>query len=796
MRPKTWPQSNALSKPVFVSFITGILLFATNISLQAQPTRYLTQFAGTGVSGYYAGDNNDAVTAQFSSIKGVAVDASGNVLITDYQNYCIRKVGTDGKVSVIAGIPKTSGSASPYPSGVAATTAIPAPGGHITVAGNGDIYFMGNGFSIGKISNGNLSYFIPATMSGTGSLGSHYTLKARGNYLYLGSGQSVNVIDLSTQKQVRSITVSGSTSIRGLALDASNNIYTIGTSGLLSKIDGTTFAVSTLVAANADPDLWVISADMAIDNDGNILIASNFDYILKVAATNYARSKIYGEGGAKYIGIAVGAGGELYPADQSKCKVPKIIFLDANNYLRSLTVSPGTLNSTFSYWTTSYTVSVPNNVDKFTVTPTVDAATTSMQVRSNGGTYTPLASGATSAEMNLNVGTNTVNIYLAAQHPSYTNTYTITVTRQAIPPATPINVVATPGRNSVRLDWDASPGATKYKVLRGTASNNITTVLATPTTNTYTDNAAVVGTTYYYAIIAIEPTTNAESAQTAGLAAKANTPPVISGLSITGNFWVTEQLTADYTYSDVDGGSNSSTYLWYRSNDAAGAGKAAISGATARTYTVVPADFGKYLSVRVTPNDGISTGTVLESARAVVTVGTLPVKLVYFKAKPVAGSVQITWKTATEINSLHFAIERSVDGRSWETAGTVAAAGESSMPIEYSYTDKNPLPNRSLYRLRTVDRDGHTEFSSTAQIDMNAMENSITIYPIPAINTITVKGGSDNKQLVYAISDATGMNVKKGLLTKSSQQVDITELKKGIYFLKVENNDAIRFIKQ
>lgn len=796
MRTTTWSQSNALSKLICAFFITGVLLFGTSNNLFAQPTTYLAQFAGTGVSGYYAGDNNDAATAKFSSVKGVAVDASGNVLITDFQNYCIRKVGTNGKVSVIAGIPNTGGTTSPFPTGNALTTAIPAPGGHITVAGNGDIYFMGNSWTVGKLSNGIVSYFVPATLSGTGSLGAYNTLKARGNLLYMGSGESVNVIDLATQKQVRAITVSGATSIRGLSFDASGNIYVIGTSGQLSKINGTTFTVSTLVAANADADLWVISADMAVDNAGNILIVSNMDYIVKVAATTYARSRIYGEGGARYIGLAVGLNGELYAADQSKCKVLKITFPDANNYLRSLTVNPGALGSTFYSWSTSYSVSVPNGTDKFTVTPTVDASTTSMQVRINGGTYTALASGATSAEMDLNVGTNTVNIYLAAQHPYYTNTYTITVTRQAIPPAMPINVVATPGRNSVKLDWDASPGATKYKVLRGTAINSITTVLSTPTTNTYTDNTAVVGTTYYYAIIAIEPTTNAESVQTSGLAAKANTPPVISGLAISGNLWVTEQLTADYTYTDVDGGTNSSTYLWYRANDAAGAGKALISGATARTYTVVPADFGKYLSVRVTPNDGISTGTALESARAVVTVGTLPVKLVYFKARPVAGSVQLNWKTATEINSLHFAIERSIDGRSWETAGTVAAAGESMMPIEYSYTDKNPLPGRSLYRLRTVDRDGSTELSSTAQVDMNATENGITVYPIPAINTVTVKGGSDTKQLVYVISDATGMNVKKGLLTKSSQQVDITDLKKGIYFLKVENNDAVRFIKQ
>ncbi|MDM8162219.1 hypothetical protein QUH73_20565, partial [Labilibaculum sp. K2S] len=52
------------------------------------------------------------------------------------------------------------------------------------------------------------------------------------------------------------------------------------------------------------------------------------------------------------------------------------------------------------------------------------------------------------------------------------------------------------------------------------------------------------------------------------------------------------------------------TYQWYRANDAAGTGEAAISGATAATYLAVAADLDKFLTVAITPvaTSGILTG--------------------------------------------------------------------------------------------------------------------------------------------------------------------------------------------
>jgi|GEM_PF-3124696 len=778
--------------------ITFALLFSSFNPLKAQLTAYIGTYAGAGGNAYYAGDNNNALSAKFSAMKGLALDASGNLLVTDYQNACIRKITTDGKVSVIAGIPQSpaGGTSATWPTGPATSTQIPYPGGHITVASNGDIYLQTDGFTIGKISGGNVSYFIPAVMSGTGSLARHNTLKAFGNNLYLGSGNRINVIDLALKKQTAAITVTGADVIKTLAIDASGNMFCIAGNGQVSKVDGTTFAVTVLLAANVDSNLWVNQGDMAIDADGNLYMAYNFNYLLKVAAGTYARSLLtLGGTSARYISVAITPNGDIYAADQSGCVITRRSMLDANANLQSLTASPGTLSPSFSATTISYTSTVENNVDKFNVTPTLDAATSTQQVRINNGTYETLASGATSSDMNLNVGTNTINVLVSAQHPSYKRTYTITVTRKGLPPAVPTNLVATPATNSVKLTWDAVPGGGRYFVYRGTSPDNLTLMSGMPTVQTsVTDNGATVGTTYYYAVSSMEPT-GVEGEKTAAVPGTANTPPVISNLRVSGNFWEGEEVTADYTYTDAENHSNNSTYLWYRSTNAAGAGRA-FTGGSARTYTLTTADVGKYISVRVAPNDGISSGTAMESARTLVSAGTLPVKLKFFEAKTVSGSVRLDWQTLTEINSLHFAIERSDNGRTWEMIGRVNAAGDSYLPVNYSYTDKTPSTGNNYYRLRTVDKDGSEEISPTVQANISALSQGISVYPIPASNTIYVKGIAGNSNLSYIITDSEGKTIRTGLLTTPVQQIDIQDLKNGIYFLKTGQQPAVRFIKQ
>ena len=89
----------------------------------------------------------------------------------------------------------------------------------------------------------------------------------------------------------------------------------------------------------------------------------------------------------------------------------------------------------------------------------------------------------------------------------------------------------------------------------------------------------------------------------------ANTAPTASNVTIAGTAQVGQLLTGNYTYADADGDlEGTSTYRWLRNG-------ASISGATAKTYTLVAADQGALIRFEVTPvaATGASPGVAVAS---------------------------------------------------------------------------------------------------------------------------------------------------------------------------------------
>ncbi|WP_413757071.1 RICIN domain-containing protein [Streptomyces sp. MMBL 11-3] len=62
----------------------------------------ISTVAGTGTAGF-KGDGEPAVAAQLNRPYGVAVDGTGTLYFSDYNNHRVRKITTDGKVSTVAG---------------------------------------------------------------------------------------------------------------------------------------------------------------------------------------------------------------------------------------------------------------------------------------------------------------------------------------------------------------------------------------------------------------------------------------------------------------------------------------------------------------------------------------------------------------------------------------------------------------------------------------------------------------------------------------------------------------------
>ncbi len=84
-------------------------------------------------------------------------------------------------------------------------------------------------------------------------------------------------------------------------------------------------------------------------------------------------------------------------------------------------------------------------------------------------------------------------------------TYTTTTTAPTAPPA-PTGVAATPGNGQVGLSWNTTAGATSYNIKYGTAPGNYTSTISGVTSTSASIPSLTNGTTYYFAVTAVNST--------------------------------------------------------------------------------------------------------------------------------------------------------------------------------------------------------------------------------------------------------------------------------------------------
>ncbi|MDU0203137.1 cadherin-like beta sandwich domain-containing protein [Paenibacillus sp. MAH-36] len=100
------------------------------------------------------------------------------------------------------------------------------------------------------------------------------------------------------------------------------------------------------------------------------------------------------------------------------------VWPSSDNTLSSLTTNAGVLSPAFDAAQTAYTLNVPNVTNEIVITPT--AASTDAKITING---ISVNSGAASTPIQLNVGSNVIEIVVIAEN-NATKTYQLTVTRQ------------------------------------------------------------------------------------------------------------------------------------------------------------------------------------------------------------------------------------------------------------------------------------------------------------------------------------------------------------------------------
>lgn len=187
-------------------------------------------------------------------------------------------------------------------------------------------------------------------------------------------------------------------------------------------------------------------------------------------------------------------------------------------------------------------------------------------------------------------------------------------------------------------------------------------------------------------------------------------------------------------------------------------------------------------------------------------VGILPVRFTNYELRitnetsqfPSNGVVRNTavlnvWSTATELNTIHFNVQRSIDGKTFETIATVNAKGISN----YSFLDIIPA-NYSLlttiyYRLEVVDKDGSKSYSQVKQIHLNElMDKQINIYPNPTHHSFTAKHSAAKKNAIIQVIDEAGKICYRTTIKQNAVATMVSQhhLLKGNYVLVFINGDV------
>ena len=219
---------------------------------RVQPDGTIVAFAGTGAPGV-TGDQGPAVSARLAGPRGLAVDATGRLLIADTLNHRIRIVGPSGQIRTFAGSSRGNSG-----EGVPPTSAQMIEPSDVAVAPDGAVYITDTGnHKIRVVSPDGATI---ATFAGTGVAGD----------AGVGGGRA--------SVQLRSP--------QGVAVGPDGQVYIADTGNdRVLRIDAAG-TVHLAVSAQVGGDYVALLAhptDVVVDGEGNLYIANRDAYQVLMA---------------------------------------------------------------------------------------------------------------------------------------------------------------------------------------------------------------------------------------------------------------------------------------------------------------------------------------------------------------------------------------------------------------------------------------------------------------------------------------------------------------------------------
>ena len=183
--------------------------------------------------------------------------------------------------------------------------------------------------------------------------------------------------------------------------------------------------------------------------------------------------------------------------------------------------------------------------------------------------------------------------------------------------------------------------------------------------------------------------------------------------------------------------------------------------------------------------------------------GVLPVLFKNFRGTLFDNSVKLSWSVldGTQISSTN--IERSLNGITFNTIGSIAAKNMST-EFTYDFTDNN-LPTSAtkvFYRLKFLEKDGQHQYSSTVVFSLiKNNNNGLRIIPNPVRDNIQLSfeaKNTGNADISIVNSQGQNMRIFKYRVEKGNNNIPITNLgnlSPGLYIIRININGQMLLAK-
>jgi hypothetical protein len=215
------------------------------------------------------------------------------------------------------------------------------------------------------------------------------------------------------------------------------------------------------------------------------------------------------------------------------------------------------------------------------------------------------------------------------------------------------------------------------------------------------------------------------------------------------------------------------------------------TGWTQYTVTVLPGGSSGRVAFRYYVTNGGSSG--LNSNYIGVDQfsyqSVLPVTLFDFRGQIKNNQALLTWSTANEINNKGFDVELSHDNKTFSSIGFVAASKTSAGVNNYSFTDAKLLSGSSYYRLKQIDNDGASRYSTVVKLDFSKF--AWNIFGNPSVSNTFIQLQTETQSnvsvQVISVNGKVIQVISKGNLAQGTYNIplNLTNAPHGIYVVRL-----------